>query len=273
MSLARLKFLARMGYGARGLVYLVVGGLAVLAAVGAGGETTDAKGALEELLGQPLGPVILVVLAVGLLGHAGWRFVQGALDADDHGADAKGLVIRGGLLVSALSHLALAFYAVTLVIGQRFGGGGNEGLAAWLMAQPYGRYLVAIVGAAVIGAGASQIWKGLRQSYKRHLVLGEQKMTVLSPICAFGLTARGLVFCIIGGLFVYAGVHVQPEEARGLDGALTWLRSQPAGPLLFAVIAVGLVAFGIYSFILAIWREIRHDGDSEASILPAKPTF
>lgn len=271
MGPVKLKWFARMGYGARGIVYLIIGGLALLAALGAGGETTDAKGALEELLSQPLGHALLAAMAIGLFGYAGWRLVQSLLDADGHGTDLKGIVVRAGLFTSAITHSALAFYALTLAIGTSFSQGGNGGLAAWLMGQPYGVYLVGAVGVVIIGAGLSQAWKGASRKYEHRLSIGDRGMSVVSPICAFGLLARGLAFCIVGGLFVYAAVHVDPTEAGGLEDALRWLRSQPAGPFLFAAVSVGLIAFGLYSLIEAIWRDIEHSRSNGASVLPEKP--
>ena len=103
----KIAWLARSGYAARGVVYLIVGGFAVLAALGSG-QTTDSKGALRTIVQQPFGEALLALVALGLVGYAIWRLVQALLDTDHHGTDAKGLAIRGGLIVSAVTHTLLA---------------------------------------------------------------------------------------------------------------------------------------------------------------------
>ena len=260
-----LKLLARMGYGARGLVYLIIGGLATLAALGAGGKATGSRGALVELLHQPFGKALIALLAAGLLCYAGWRAVQALLDADDHGVDLKGVVVRVGLLVSAVTHTGLAFYAASLLFDFGSSGGASGDRVAWLMQQPFGRYLVAGVGLAIWGAGLAQIWKGASRRFHKRLVFSRDDRPLVSWLCAFGLVARGLVFCIIGTLFCFAALQVDPQQAGGLAQALSWLRQQPFGSWLFAIVALGLFAFGLYSLIEAAWRRIELSEEAESA--------
>jgi hypothetical protein len=119
-----LRLLARIGYAARGVIYVIVGSFAALAALGRGDETPDSRGALVELLNAPFGKILLGMVAAGLVGYALWRAVQALLDADDHGTDMRGLVIRSGLAVSAVTHAALAVAAVGLIFGWGTGGSG-----------------------------------------------------------------------------------------------------------------------------------------------------
>lgn len=144
-----LALFARVGYAARGIVYLLVGGLAALAAFSQGGQTTGSKGALTRLLSAPMGEVLLGALALGLTGYALWRCIQAITDTDHHGNGPKGLVIRASLAVSAVTHILLAVFAVRLIVtlsGSGSKGGGSEGAAGWLMSQPFGRWLVGAVG-------------------------------------------------------------------------------------------------------------------------------
>ncbi|HEX6144566.1 MAG TPA: DUF1206 domain-containing protein [Geminicoccaceae bacterium] len=259
-----VTMLARAGYAARGVVYIIIGYFAVLAAWGGGGgQTTDSKGALLSLLDEPFGTVLLGIVAVGLIGYALWRLIQGAMDTDGHGSDAKGLAIRGGLLISAVTHVLLAIFAFSLIFGWGSGGGGGGGggtqdWTAWLMRQPYGRWLVALVGLAVLGAGIAHIVKGWKAKFEKYLRMDRQKLDTARPICRFGLIARGVVFLIIGALFLVAAWQIDPSQAQGLAGALQTLQEQAYGWVLLGVIALGLVAFGIYSLIEAIWRNIDH---------------
>jgi hypothetical protein len=262
MNEDKLRLLARAGYGARGVIYLIVGGLAMVAAFGTGGQSTGSRGALSFLDTTAYGAAILVAIVVGLIGYAGWRALQAIFDADRHGKKPKGLAIRGGLLVSAVTHLILAGYAASLVFGGGDGGsgggsgGGSQGVAGWLMQQPFGRWLVLAVGLAIVGAGVAQIAKGFTKKYRKHLAMPQQRMKKLDPVCQAGLIARGIVFVIVGGFFAYAGLTVDPSEAGGVSKALGWLQAQPYGSILFGLVAVGLFAFGIYSIVEAIWRRI-----------------
>lgn len=263
MERNHVKVAARIGYAARGAVYLLLGGLAFLAAIGSGGQATDPKGVLAALLGEPLGFVIILAIGIGLFAYAAWRAVQGLLDADRHGTDAKGLAIRGAMCVSAVTHASLGLYAVTLPFAlgafSNGGGDGSKDAASWVLRQPFGRYLLALVALAILAAGLAQIHKALTGGFRERLAMREALLDRLSPVCAFGLAARGVVFLIIGGFFAWAAWVIDPDEAGGTAAALEWLRSQPYGSWLFLAIAIGLVAFGMYGLIQAIWRRIDLD--------------
>jgi hypothetical protein len=250
-----LKLVARLGYAARGAVYVIIGVLALLAALGMGGGTTGPEGALSTLRGQPFGLFLLGALALGLFGHAMWRFLQSVMDTDGHGHDAKGLVVRAGQFASCLAHISLALYAASLIRGAGQGGGEGD-FTRWLMSQPGGQIAVILVGVVTVIVGVVQIWRGIARKFEKHLVIDESKRKVLSPLCAFGLVARGVAFGIIGILAIYAGVKLDPEEAKGIDGALETLQGGAFGRILLGAMALGLIAFAGYCFVLALYRRI-----------------
>lgn len=253
---------ARMGYASRGLVYILVGGLAALTAIGQGGQAEGSRGALEAVLGAPFGKVMLGIIVVGLLGYAMWRCIQAFKDPDRHGTSAKGLVIRAGLFVSAITHTLLAFFAASLIFrflssGSSGGSsGGSEGMASWLMQQPFGRWLVAAAGIAIIGAGIAHAVKGYKAKFDKHFAMPSRTQTWAYPICRFGLVVRGLVFVIVGSLFIIAAYQFDPNEAGGTAEAFNTLRSQAFGQWLFGFVAIGLLAFGCYSILAAIYRRV-----------------
>ena len=254
-----LEVMARLGHGARGAVYCLVGGLALLAAIGGGGRTGGSRGALQTLLGQPFGRVLLVLVAVGLSFFAAWRFVEAMADADHHGRNAKGLAIRGAHLIGGVIALGLAASALGLALGQG-GGGGDDRAArdwtAWLMAQPFGPWLVGLVGLGIAGAGIVFALKAWRADVTKHLVCSRDVARWAVPAGRIGFGARGLVFLVIGGFLVMAAIHSRAAEARGLGGALDALAAQPFGWVLLGLTAAGLFAFGVFSFVEAVYRRI-----------------
>ena len=254
--------LARAGYAAKGVVYVLVGGLAVLAAAGYGGQTAGSRGALHTLLDRPYGRVILAVVAFGLAGYAVWCFVRAVLDPQRDGTGLKGIGKRAFHFLKGVVHVALVLAVVQMVRGS---GGGDDGAGArdWtarLMSIPMGIWLVGAVGFGVVGYGARQIYRGWTSDLDKRLSLGRMnpaaaKWTV--RFSRFGMAARGVVFGVIGLFLVVAAYRHNPQEVRGVGETLATLQRQPYGPVLLGAVALGLVAYGLYQFILARYRRIE----------------
>lgn len=261
-----LEWLARLGYAARGLVSLLVGLLALLAAFGQGGEATGSKGALQTLFSQTWGTALIAFVALGLFGFALWRALQSTLDADRLGRSWHAILTRSSQFVSAIIYVGLGIFAVKLVMG--LGAGGEEEQATqdwtrWLLAQPFGRWLVSAVGLAVIGGGlgmAAKAWKG---SFRKHLAIVQGNAAWIMPLGRAGYASRAVVFLIIGGFLLLAAWQSDPNEARGLGGALLAIRAQPFGRFVFGVVALGLIAFGAFGFAEATFRRIDAPGEAE----------
>jgi len=209
------------------------------------------------LIQLPFGRVLLGLVAIGLFGHILWRLAQGLLDADGVGTDAKGLVGRLGSLVSAGANLFLALSAASMALGSGGGGEGGEADASgWLLRQPFGPWLLGLVAIGIVAAGVVQIWKGLSSDYRKHVDLPERGKSVLDALCRFGLMARGVLITIIGGLVGWAAWTVSPEQAGGISDALDRVHALPFGRWLYAIAALGLVAFGCYSIVQALYRRM-----------------
>jgi hypothetical protein len=255
-----LEGIARAGYGARGLVYCLVGLLALLAAVGAGGDTGGSRGALESLLGQPFGWGLLGLIALGLACHAAWRFIEAVTDADHRGTSAKALAVRAAHLVSGVAAAGLAISAAGLALGRATSGGGDDASAqdwtAWLLSQPFGQILTGLVGLAVIAAGCAFLAKGWRGDVTKHLSMDDAVCRWAVPFGRAGYMARGVVFLLIGGFLIMAALHARSSEAKGLGGALETLEAQPYGWALLALTAAGLIAFGLFGIAQARYRRI-----------------
>lgn len=253
--------LARFGYAARGVVYAVIGLLAIQAAFGGRGqieEQATPQGALQRIAEQSR--LLLVLVAIGLAGYALWRFVQAILDPENKGSDPKGLAKRGSMLASGIGYAGLALLAARIVSGSSSGGGsGSQEAAAGLMDKPFGRWLVVLAGIAVIVSALYQIYEAYTKKFRKRLKLEEMnpdEERLATRTGQVGLAARGVAFLVSGWFLIQAGLRYDPNQARGLGGALEALASQPYGPWLLGLVALGLIAYGAYSFLQARYRKI-----------------
>ncbi|MEU9311763.1 DUF1206 domain-containing protein [Streptomyces sp. NPDC048256] len=255
------KGAAKAGLAARGVIYLLVGLLALQIAFGDGSQQADRQGALEEISQKPFGAVLLWALGIGLVGMALWRLsetVFGGAGADGRSAKKRLLALVRCGFYSFVAYSVLAFAA-----GSGSGGGSGDeqsrDVTARALELPAGQWIVGAGGAGIIVAG---VWIGARavmRSYRKHLRLGEMspRMRRLVDITGVGGgAARGVVFAAAGVFAVRAAVEYQPDEAKGIDDTLRSFAGTPAGPGLLACVAAGLVLFGLFSFAMARWRKV-----------------
>ena len=257
-----IEILARTGYAARGVVYLIVGVFAVLAALG-GSKARGTEGAVESLLAQPFGTVLVWLMALGLLAHCAWRLVQAVRDTDNHGHDGRGLLIRAGFIGAGLSYAALALFAIGLARGTRnasAGAGGTDPSARWFAAihdLGIAWLLVYVLAAIVFAVGVAHIVKGWRAGFVKYFRCPPSVMSWLKPLGRSGLIARGVTFLIIAGLIVTGSLAYNAEQQPGLKEALQAVEGYTFGWLLLLAIALGLLAFGAYSLAEARYRHIE----------------
>jgi hypothetical protein len=254
--------LGRLGFACKGAVYLLVGVLAVQAAMGRGGTTTDTSGALKHIVDAPFGKALLALIGLGLAGYVLWRFVQALLDTDGKGDDLKGLWVRGGYLLSGVIYSGLALAAIRLMQGTGDGGNGDQAAQDWtarLLTQPFGVALVALVGLGVLGSAAFQFARAATADFRKELngqEMDGRTQEFASRAGRIGHAARGVTFGITGVYLLVAALHQSAEEARGLGGALATLLEQPYGALLLGVVAAGLAMYGLYMFVEARYRRM-----------------
>lgn len=253
-----IERLARAGYVAKGAVYATIGVLAMLEALGMGGKTASPDGAVKSIGAQPAGQVLLVVLAAGLFGYALWKVVQGVMDPDDKGTDAGGIVRRVAYVGSGLIHGALAYTAAQSVFGAE--DSSEDAMAASVMAfGPVGQYLVGLVGLVVIAVGLYQLHAAYGAKFLGDLKLhqmgdaGERWITVSGRV---GTAARALAIGLAGLFVLLAAYQSDPEETRGLGGALEALQQRPLGSYMLGGVAVGFLLYGLFMFAVARYRRI-----------------
>lgn len=257
-----LTRLARLGFAARGLVYVLTGWFAIDAAQ-TGSRPGDNQAALASLADQPLGRVLLAIMAAGLAGYAVWRLAEAALDPEHRGQSAKGAFARAGYAVSGVVHVVLAFYAARLALRSRVEGGASPGdssaqdWTAWLMQQPGGLLLVALVGAALLAVAFTQARAAYTTDFTRHLGSDTPLPRYVTMIGRAGYTARAIVFALVGWFFLSAALSGDAREAGGMGQALRTVQQQDYGPALLWVVALGLLLFGVFSFVEARFRRIK----------------
>ena len=254
-----VETLGRVGYAVKGGVYVLLGVLAVAAA--RGGDAPEGQtGALQALAETSFGGILLGIASVGLLAYALWRFALAALDPEGRGTDAKGLARRAGYVVSGVAYATLAYTAYKILRGVGAGEGGPAEPTAALMSQPFGPWLVGAVGLGVMAYGAYELYRAYTAQFMDKLDLeGEvaQHRPTVRRVGQAGLAARGVVYGIIGGFLVVAARQADPSEARGLDGALRTLQEQSFGPILLALVGLGLAAYGLYCVVNARYRRFQ----------------
>ena len=250
------EWLARAGFVARGLIYGIIGILAVKLAVGVGGTKADQQGALTAIARQPFGKVLLILVAIGLAGYALWRLFRALLGHGPEGSDST--FDRVAALASGLVYAGLCALAITIPLGS--GGNGNENKkAAGVFGWPAGTWLVGIAGAVLIGVGLYQGYRGISKEFLEDSKTEQMSVAVrkwIEWIGTFGHLARMVVFGLVGVFLIKAAIDFNPSKAVGLDGALAKVAHSSYGPFLLGIVAAGLIAFGLYSLTDARYRRI-----------------
>lgn len=243
--------MARAGFATKGVVYAIVGILAVRAALGTGGSTDGTRGAIIEIAHGPFGQVLLGLTAVGLFAYAVWRFISAWADPDGAGDDLKGVAKRMGYVVSGAIYLGLAVWSASIILGSSSSSGGNsqETWTATLLAQPLGQWLVGLIGAGILVTALYHFYRAYDASFMRRYDRGDmdaRQRRWARRIGRFGLAARGVTFGIIGGFLIQAAIQSDASETKGLGEAFQTLAQQPYGPWLLGLVAFGFIAYGMY---------------------------
>ena len=255
-----LGWLARAGFAARGVLYVIIGCLAIEIAFGHSSNQADSAGAVRLLASAPAGLVALWLLAAGFVGLALWRLSEAAFGGPGPGEQKAGR--RLAALGKAVVYGALAFTVVKYAIGAGAPKSSNQqstDLTASVMHHPGGQVVVVAVGFALVLGGAYVAYSSWRRNFLKQLNLAgasQRTRRAVRWLGQVGGIARGAVFAAVGVFLVIAGAESQPEQAKGIDSALRAFAQTPLGPWLLVLVALGLVTFGLYSWCEARWRKV-----------------
>ena len=256
-----LELLERLGYVARGVLYAVMGVLALrIAMAQPGGQATDLTGSLVYLIGQPFGKLVLYLMIIGLAAYSIWGFLRAIFDPLHRGSDASGYLERLGFVSSAVSYGAIVLVGLRILMGT----GGASGDATQkaissVLDHPAGGSLTVLIGLVAIGIAIGQFVEAYRAVFERDLKGWEMSQSARSVVVAlgrFGMFARGVTFLVVGWFIVQAGLHHDPGQVQGFGGAFLFILSKPFGHLLLGIVALGFVALGLHSFACARWMRL-----------------
>jgi hypothetical protein len=250
-----IGWLARIGLAARAGIYLLIGFLAFLLALGSSGKQADQKGAMQELLSHAYGTVLVVILTIGFFGYALWRLSEAAFGVTGDGMKTSARVRSA---VRGLAYLVLGFTAISVLRGSSESQSGQqETLTAQLMGETWGRLLVGLIGLIVLGVGITLIVEGVKLEFMRYFkALPPHTRSVVKHLGRVGSVGRGAVFGVVGILILSAAWNLEPDRAGGMDAAFRTILSQPYGQVLGMAAALALILFGVYGFTEARYRRV-----------------
>jgi hypothetical protein len=251
------RALARGGLTARAVIYILVGWVALLVALGQGSHEADQRGALQLLVSKPYGLFSLWLLAVGFVAYALWRLSEAALGVT---GERRGAGPRLKSLARAAVYAFFAYLTFKVISGtQGSQSRQQQDLTATVMQHAGGRWLVGVAGLIVVGIGVMLLVEGIRRKFMKYLQtsqMSSRTRRVVRLLGTVGSIARGTIVALAGVLVIDAAMSHDPAKSGGIDKALLTLRDQPFGEVLLAVAALGLVIFGVYGLCEARWRKV-----------------
>ena len=254
-----IQWIARFGYAARGMVYLLAGIFSFSASITGSGESVGPKGALGKTFELPYGGAIVYALAAGLVCFAGWRAVQGIYDPDRFTCGASSLARRvfvyGG---SSLLHLGLAVIAINIALAAHASDEDRQARdwTAWLLSHPFGQGLTVMVGLGIAIGGLALAVQAIRRKFGDNVREAHKEKKWIVVFGRAGFAARGVVLVLVGAFLIKAAWQYDPDQATGIAGALQALQGTSYGSPLLGITAIGLACFGIFELGQAARRRL-----------------
>ncbi len=264
---SKIKKVARTGFVAKGVVYGITGILTFMAAFNLGGQKAGRLQVLEFLDKQTFGNILLILMGIGLACYSTWRFIQSVSDPENIGDDTKGKAKRTAFFLSGLLYLGIAVLAVLRVINSGGGSGAGSGSSSQsaqqssFLASETGLVIIGIVGAGIAIAGIFQFVKAYKNDYYKKFDLmslsDEKKRESIKKTAEFGLSARGVIFLIIGFFALKAAFNSNPSKIKTTQEVFSFIQDSSYGAWLLGVVAAGFVAYAIYMFLMAKYRSFK----------------
>jgi uncharacterized membrane protein YidH (DUF202 family) len=252
-----LEFLERAGYVIRGVLYAVMGALALGLAIGVGGRATDPTGSIVLLTHNPAGKFLLFAVIVGLGAYALWGFIRAVFDPLHRGDDAPGIAERLGFAWSGIAYTSIVLFALKLLAGSSPSHrDSTQATIASILTLPAGKWIAAGIGLVAIGVGIGQFVVAYKATFKKDMKRTEMKRAekdIVDNLGRMGMVARGVTFTLVGWFVLQGGLHHDAAQVHGYSGAFVFLLEKPYGHVLLAAVAIGFIALGLHSFASARW--------------------
>ena len=253
-----LKNIARTGLVAKGIIYAIIGILTFMAAFNMGGQKAGKLQVIDFLEKQTFGKVLLIIVAIGVLCYAFWKFTQAIKDPENIGDDKKGTVKRIAYFISGLLYLGLGVLAFLDAIDTANSSGGSSGKSSSFLASDVGLIILGIVGVILIGLGIYQFTRIKEDKFEKKFsskALSEKKRKkTIYNSAYFGLASRGVIFLILGFFAIKASYTSDPDKIKTTSDVFSFLEDSSYGMYLLGVVSAGLIAYAIYTFMLAKYR-------------------
>lgn len=258
-----MEAMARAGLAARGLTYLIIGSIAAQIALAGSGQSADQNGAFQDVASRPFGRLLLIAMAVGFAAYALWRWSVAAVGGSGSAMEsgAKEWAQRVGALASGCIYAALCVSTILVVTGRDASSSTQQqqSTTARLLALPFGRALVFVIGAGVVIGGCIVVWRALTRRFEKHLATENMGPRIRSWAMGLGIAgngALGIVLALIGIFLIQAAAADNARASKGLDQTLRTVAHAPFGPELLLIITAGLVAYGLYAFVEMRYRRV-----------------
>ena len=258
-----VKRLAEFGFYTKGFLFIVIGALAILVAVGdRSGKLADPTGALSYIAQLSYGKILLIIFIVGAISHGAWNILRGVADVDNAGDKWQGIIKRIIAVSVGFFYFFLAWTALSIIVTvgvEVQNGTVQKTLTGIILDLPLGAVLVFLIGLSVIGAGFNECYRGITGKFQEDYRLRELqggKRKIVTVLGALSFTARAVIFGVMGYFFIRAAIESDPNAAMGIDGALRVLASNYYGKTILFVAAAGVICHGVLSLYEARYRRI-----------------
>jgi hypothetical protein len=257
---ATLEALARAGLIAYGVIHILIGWLALQLAWGtSSSKSADPSGALRTLADQPLGKILLWLVAVGLVALALWQGSE-AIWGYRNREGAKRVRMQATSWARAIIYAALGVGAASVALGSGSSSSQSQQQATTgVLAWPGGQVIVVVVGLVIVGIGVAGVVKGVQSSFREEIDTSSMSPGAREGVARLGQVgyiAKGVAMGLVGGLLGYAALAFDQQEAPGLDGTLQTILAQPFGRFLLTIVAIGFLAFGLFAMLQSRYRRM-----------------
>lgn len=250
------------GHIAKGVVYSVIGGVALAGVIKEASNPGGMKDVLRWIQDQPFGQVLLVLMAIGLFSYCIWRWVKAIDDPGHEGSDAEGLVKRTGYAASGTVYGLLAVYAITLVTGSSSGSGGGtsrQDMLSQILSESWGQILVGVLAIIILGVGIYQFIRGIQEKYMEDLEehkMDQREHRIYRTLGKAGHIARSVVYGVMAYFLARVALSDNAAQFRGIEGVLEYLGGRAFGTVLLTLVGLGLLLYGIFMFVKAKYHRV-----------------